>query len=120
MNDKVNPKMPKKTFTSKEPEVFWHLNAKGEKLWGFRHRYYDALGNRREKSKQGLVSENIAIRELLKVNTDLFNGNVKRVGNTNITVSEWLDISYEVNKKTWAISTQSRRSDIIRDQISRF
>lgn len=84
---------------------------------GFRHRYYDALGNRREKPKQGLVSENIAIRELLKVKTDLINGNVKRVDNTNITVSEWVDIWYEENERNWAVSTRDRRKAIIKDQI---
>ncbi|MEK4712298.1 tyrosine-type recombinase/integrase [Sporosarcina sp. FSL K6-5500] len=117
MNVKNKSKKPKKNFTSKEPEVFWHLNAKGEKLWGFRHRYYDTFGKRREKPKQGLASENIAIRELLKVKTELINGNTKRVDNSNLTISEWVDIWFNENERHWAISTQIRRKGIIKDQI---
>jgi len=114
---KEQTKKAKNNYTSKEPAVFWYLNAKGVKLWGFRHKYYDAFGRRQEKPKQGLASENIAIRELLKVKTDLINGNVKRVDNSNITVSEWMDIWYEQTEREWAISTRSLRSDIIRDRI---
>ncbi|MEK5070308.1 tyrosine-type recombinase/integrase [Sporosarcina sp. FSL K6-1508] len=107
-------KKSKKHFTSKEPEVFWYLNAKGEKLWGYRHRYYDALKNRREKPKQGLASENIAIRELLKVKTDLINGNVKRVDYENITVAEWVDTWFDANENDWEISTRAQREQAIR------
>lgn len=115
--EKVKSKKPKKNYTSKEPEVFWYLNAKGDELWGFRHKYYDALGIRQEKPKQGLASENIAIRELLKVKTDLINGDTKQVDNSNLTVSEWADIWYEQSKGRWAISTRANRSDVIKNQI---
>lgn len=104
----------KKHFTSKEPEVFWYLNAKGEKLWGYRHRYYDALKNRREKPKQVLASENIAIRELLKVKTGFINGNVKRVDYENITFAEWVDTWFDANENDWKISTRAQREQAIR------
>lgn len=117
MSVKNKSKKPKKYFTSKEPEVFWYLNAKGEKLWGFRHRYYDALKNRREKPKQGFSSETIAIRELLKIKTDLINGHVKRVDHSNITISEWVDIWFEANKNDWEISTRVQREQAIRLNI---
>ncbi len=107
----------KKEYSKKEPEVFYYFNAKGKKLWGFRHRYYDALKNRREKPKQGLASENIAIRELLKVKTDLINGHVNRVDYSNITVSEWVDIWFEANKNYWEISTLVQREQAIRLNI---
>lgn len=110
-------KKPKKNYLKNEPEVFWYLNAKGDKLWGFRHRYYDALGNRREKPKQGLATETIAIRELLKVKTDLINGNVKRVDNSNITVSEWMDIWFEANRINWGIKTLLQREEVIENKI---
>ena len=60
-----------KNYLKHEPEVFWYANAKDDKLWGFRHRSYDSLGHRREKPKQGLASEKIAIKELLKVKTEI-------------------------------------------------
>lgn len=114
---KLKTKKPKKHYDNKEPEVFHYFNAKGDKLWGFRHRYYDALGHRREKPKQGLASRTIAVRELLKVKTDLINGNVKRVDNSSLTVSEWLDIWYNENEKKWAVSTAERRRTIIQKQL---
>lgn len=114
---KEKTKKPKKNYTSKEPEVFWYLNAKGDKLWGFRHKYYDALGIRQEKPKQGLMTENIAIRELLAVKTDLINGNVKLVDNSNLTVSAWLDIWFETNKDDWEITSRIQRENAIKYQM---
>lgn len=80
---KAKSKKPKKEWPKKEPEVFHYFNAKGENLWGFRHRYYNAQGNRTEKSGQGLATENAAIRKLLEVKSALINGNVKQVDNSN-------------------------------------
>lgn len=85
-------KRPKKNYLKNEADVFWYVNAKGVRLWGFRHPYYDALGKWQENPKQGLASENIAIRELLKVKTGLINEDTSRIDNSNLTVAEWLDI----------------------------
>lgn len=114
---KAKSKKPKKHASSKEKEVFWYLNTKGEKLWGFRHRYYDALGERKEVPRQGFATETIAIRELLQVKTDLNNGNVKKVDNSNLTVSEWLDQWFDENEKTWEVTTRLQREEVIRDQM---
>lgn len=116
MTKKINRK-PKRNFLRNEPEVFWYQNAIGEKLWGFRHRYYDALGKRREKSRQGLKSENIAIRKLLEVKTDLINGDQSKVENTDITVSEWLDIWYDTNHVDWKVRTREQREEAIRNKM---
>jgi len=107
----------KKEQSKKEPEVYYYYNTKGVKLWGFRHRYYDALNNRREKSAQGLVSETIAIRALLEIKTDLINGNIKRVDNTNLTVSEWLDIWFETHENEWKITSRKQRENAIKHQM---
>lgn len=117
IKEKKKSKNPKLYFKSKEPGVCYYFNAKGKKLWGFRHRYYDALGNRREKFRQGLASEKIAIRELLIVKTDLINGDVKKVDHSNLTISEWMDIWYEENKRNWAITTRRDRKRIIKNRI---
>lgn len=107
----------KKHYLKNEPEVFWYENAKSVKLWGYRHRYYDSLGKRREKSEQGLRSENIAIRQLLQVKTDLVNGNVKKIDNSNLTVSEWLDIWYAAYNGDWEITSRIQRRDAIENQM---
>lgn len=110
-------KKPKKNYLKNEPEVFWYLNAKGDKLWGFRHRYYDALGKRQEVPRQGFASETIATRGLLEVKTDLLNGNQAKVDNSNLTISEWLDIWYETNSLDWEITSRIQRKDAIKNQM---
>lgn len=115
MTKKTNKK-PKRNYLKNEPEVFWYLNAKGEKLWGYRHRYYDELSNRREKSAQGLKSENIAIRGLLEVKSDLMDG-VKEDEYADITVAEWLDIWYEANEVDWKVRTREQREEAIKNKM---
>lgn len=107
----------KSTKSKKEPEVSWYTDKKGEKKWRFRHRYYDSLGKRREKSGQGYSSENAAIRALLKVKTDLVNGNVERVENSELTVGEWMDIWYETHSNEWAVTSRISREMTIRRYI---
>ncbi|MEZ7173628.1 tyrosine-type recombinase/integrase [Sporosarcina sp. OR05] len=108
---------PQKHYLKKEPEVFHYTNASGEKLWGYRHRYYDALGKRREKSKQGLASEKIALRKLFEVKSDIVNGNVKIVDHSNLTVNEWFEQWYKENNRNWAVSTSRLRKIIIKNNI---
>ncbi|WP_257133293.1 HNH endonuclease [Bacillus wiedmannii] len=103
--------------TKKDPELYYYFNTKGVKLWCFRHRYYDALGKRREKYKQGCKSENEAYRDLLEVKTSILNGEVKQVKNSNLTISEWLDIWYETHKNEWKISSCSQRENAIKYQM---
>ncbi|MEH7122072.1 tyrosine-type recombinase/integrase [Bacillus sp. JJ1773] len=103
--------------TKKDPELYYYFNAKNEKRWCYRHRYYDSLNNRREKSKQGFESENDAYRALLEVKTSIVNGDVKHVEHSNLTISEWLDIWYETHKTDWEISTQVQREDAIKNQM---
>lgn len=106
--DKMSKK-PEMFKTKKDPELFYYFNAKKEKMFMYRHRYYDVLGKRREKTKQGFKSENEAYRKLLEVKSSILNGDVKEVEDSNITVSEWLDIWYETKYVSWAISTQKDR-----------
>lgn len=103
--------------TKKDPELFYYHNTKKEKLWCFRHRYYDELGKRREKSKQGFKSENEAYRALLSIRTTILNGDIKQVENEDLTVSEWLDIWYETKKDSWKESTCKERKRMLDDVI---
>ncbi|MDQ8092286.1 site-specific integrase [Bacillus amyloliquefaciens] len=103
--------------SKKDNELFYYFNAKKEKRWCYRHRYYDALGKRKEKSKQGFKTENEAYRALLEVKASLLNGEAKQIEYSNLTVSEWLDIWYETHLNDWKISTQVQRSNAIKYQM---
>ncbi|PAV29264.1 recombinase XerC [Virgibacillus profundi] len=103
--------------TKKDPELFYYYNAKNAKMWLFRHKYYDSLGKRKEKYKQGFEKENEAYRALLEVKTNILNGNVKQVSNANLTISEWLDIWYEIHKGDWKVSSQMQRKGAIKYQM---
>lgn len=100
-----------------DKELFYYFNAKGEKRWMFRHRYYDTLGKRREKSRQGFTKEKEAYKALLEVKTKILNGSVKQVQNDKITISEWLDIWYESNKHEWKVSTRNQRKNAIKNHM---
>lgn len=97
----------------KDDDLYYYFNAKKEKRWLYRYRYYDAFGKRREKSKQGFKKENEAYRALLEVKTSVLNGDIKEVENDNLTISEWLDIWFETNKNQWKISTSENRELVI-------
>ena len=64
-------------------------------LGGYRLRYCDALDKRFEIVKQSLTTEKLALRKLLKVKSDLVNGNMSKVDHSNLTISQWLDIWFE-------------------------
>src|SRR5690606_24271374 len=49
--------------------------------------------------------------------TSIINGEVKQVENSNITVSEWLDIWFETHKNDWEITTQLQREKAIKYQM---
>lgn len=107
----------KKYKSKQDKDLFYYFNAKNEKLWGFRYRYYDSLGKRREKSKQGFKNEKDAYRALLEVKASILNGEVKQVENSNLTVSEWLDIWYESHKNDWKVTSQLQRENAIKYQM---
>jgi integrase len=103
--------------SKKDKDLFYYFNSKGAKMWGFRYRYYDALGNRKEKSKRKFSSEKECYKALLEVKATVVNGDVKQVENSNLTISEWLDIWFATHKNDWAISTQIQRENAIKYQM---
>lgn len=107
----VNMKLQK---SDKDPELYYYFTAKGEKRWKYRHRYSDALGNRKEKSKSSFKDEKTALRALLNVRVAILNGQSKQVENDKITVAEWFDRWFESNKDSWKESTQAIRERYIR------
>jgi integrase len=103
--------------SKKDNDLYYYFNAKNEKMWCYRYRYYDALGKRREKSKQGFSSEKEAYRALLEVKANIVSGEVKQVEYANITVSEWLDIWYETHRNDWKVTSRLQRENAIKYQM---
>lgn len=104
--------------STKEKEVYSYLNNKGEKLWMFRHKYYDGLtGKRKEKKKSGFKTEKAAIKALVDVKAQTLRGETKYIENDNLTVTQWLDIWFESNKSKWKLGTITQREIIIRLNI---
>lgn len=101
--------------STKEKEVFYYFNAKEEKLWLFRHKYYDGVtGKRKEKKKSGFKTEKAAIQALLEVKAQTLRGETKSIENDNLSVGEWLDIWYEMNLAKWKKPTAIQRKNVIR------
>lgn len=98
----------------KEPDLYHYFNSKGEKLWMFRHKYYDNLGNRKEKKKSGFKTDKAALKALLEVKAQTLQGKTKQIENENITVGQWLDRWYELNRDKWKTGTRVQRELIIR------
>jgi integrase len=103
--------------SKKDNDLYYYFNSKGEKRWSYRHRYYDALGNRKEKSRQGISNEKDAYRELLEVKANILNGHKKQVEHSTLTISEWLDIWFDTHKSDWEITTRIQRDDCIKNQL---
>lgn len=99
--------------SAKEPELFHYTNVAGEKLWMYRHKYYDGTGKRREKKKSGFTTEKTALKALLEVKAQTLRGDIKQFDYEKLTVGQWLDMWYEMNSKKWKISTQISREHII-------
>lgn len=103
--------------SKKDNELYYYHNAKKEKLWCYRHRYYDKNGKRKEKYKQGFKNETEALRALLEVKASIMNGEITKVQNSNLTVEQWLDIWYETHKNEWKPTSQSQRVNAIKYQM---
>ncbi|MCG3418998.1 tyrosine-type recombinase/integrase [Oceanobacillus jordanicus] len=103
--------------SKKDPEVYFYIGKDKEKLWMYRHKYYDDSGKRKEKKKSSFKSEKEAIKALLEVKSETIKGNTRQVQYDRMTVSEWIDIWYETYSKDWEITTRVQRKKSIDKQI---
>jgi len=101
----------------KEAEVYSYSNTQGEKRWMFRHKYYDALGKRKEKKKSGFETDKAAIKALLEVKAQTLQGHTKQIEYDQLNVGQWLDIWYETNKNSWKETSRKQREMAIRLQM---
>lgn len=111
---KFKPKMNK---CVKDKELFWYKDQQNEKKYAYRHRYYDVLGRRKEKTMQGFNNEATAYRALCEIRAKLVTGQSIEVEHENMKVFQWLDIWFESNVKEWRPNTVKQRKAMIRDQF---
>lgn len=103
--------------STKENEVYYYFNSNNDKLWMYRHKYYDSANKRKEKKRSGFKTEKAAIKALLEVKAQTLRGETKYIENDNLTVGQWLDIWYNSNKKKWKVGTQIQREMVIRRHL---
>lgn len=102
--------------SKKDPELYYYFNAKGEKKWMYRHKYYNQYGKRKEK-KERYNTEKEAYQALLNIKVDTIRGATKPVEFSNYTVAQWFDTWYETYSQNWKISTRTQRESSIRLHI---
>lgn len=105
--------------SSKEPEIYYYFNAKGEKLWMYRHKFYDEAGKRQEKKKSSFKTEKAAVKALLEVKAATLRGETKHIVNESMTIGEWLDTWLEMNQKKWKLSTSEYRKMIVDNHLKK-
>lgn len=104
--------------SAKEKEVFYYFNSKGEKMWMFRHKYYDGItGKRKEKKSSGFKTEKAAIKALFEIKAATLRGETKLIENDNLNIAQWFDTWYEMNKNKWKVTTRKQREIAIRMNI---
>lgn len=103
--------------SNKDTELYYYFNAKQEKLWMFRHKYYDVIGKRKEKKKSGFKTEKDALKALLEVKSATLRGESRQVEQDQMTVGQWLDIWYDAHKNDWKVTSRKQREMAIRLQM---
>lgn len=101
--------------TKADDELYYYLLKNGAKRFMYRHKYNDSLGKRKEKKKSGFKTEKEALKALLEVKSALLSGNNRQIEHDQMTVSQWLDIWYEMNERSWSVKTKKNRKSLIRN-----
>src|SRR5690625_3607489 len=83
----------------------------------FRHRYYDALGKRKEVKRSGFTTEKEALKELLKVKAALLSDQARHIEHDQMTIAKWADIWYETKCREWEKTTKRQRKSVINNYI---
>jgi|SRR5690625_960792 len=99
--------------TKVDHDLYYYILKSGEKRWMYRHKYYDRSGKRREKKKSGFKTEKAGLKALLEVKSALLSGHTTQIEHDQMTVSQWLDIWYETNERSWGVKTKKNRRSLI-------
>ena len=77
------------------------VQARQQKKFAYRNKYYDQYDVRREKSKQGFDSIEKAERSLIEIKPAILDGNASFVENDNLTVYQLNEIYVEASVSNW-------------------
>ncbi|MBD7944754.1 site-specific integrase [Psychrobacillus sp. Sa2BUA9] len=102
---------------TKKDNIYWYKDNKIKKF-AYRYKYYDAYGQRKEKSKQGFDTEKSAELSLTELKAEILKGNHQRVDNQHLTISKWMEMWYERNESKWKISTRAQYQNAIEHHIA--
>ncbi|MFJ9462112.1 tyrosine-type recombinase/integrase [Viridibacillus arvi] len=108
---------PKLIKTAKDKDLFWYKDSEGKKKFAYRYRYYNTLGERKEKSKQGFDTEKKALQALAKLKAQVLDGNLQQVENEDMTIAAWCDIWLEFKKSDWKPSTLILNKGAVKNHI---
>ncbi|MGE8038125.1 tyrosine-type recombinase/integrase [Lysinibacillus sp. NPDC093692] len=105
-----------KMTKTKIDSVYWY-KQNGKKKFGYRYKYYDRHGARREKTERGFDSIEKAERALIEVKASILDGNVGFVENDNLTVAQLNEIYIDANKTNWKPTSERNHNYVMSQYV---
>lgn len=107
--------------SNKHNAIYQYKNTRGT-FWGYRLKYYDDDGKRKEVKQSKFDSEREAFEHLMQMQSDIDNGRLNK--NNNITVGDWYQNHMNMNKPDddglnghWSLNTYINREVVFRQYI---
>lgn len=111
--------MSKLYKSKKDKEIYYYFLKNGEKRWMYRHKYYDSLGERKEKKKSGFKTEDEALKALLELKASILSNGIGHLKNMDITVSKWFNTWFKTYNVDWKLTTKNTYQNAIYGHIIR-
>lgn len=94
-----------KLIKHKKDCIYYYVDTDKKKKFAYRYKYYDVHGVRKEKTKQGFLSDIEAERALINVKAAVLDGNDYQVTHSNMTYTQWFALWFEAKVKKIKVST---------------
>lgn len=101
---------------TKLDSIYWYKHD-GKKKFAYRYKYYDRLGKRREKTKQGFDSIEKAERALIELKANVLDGNESFVENDNITVLQLNELYTQSTSASWKPTSKRNHTYVMDSYI---
>ncbi|WP_338208256.1 tyrosine-type recombinase/integrase [Lactiplantibacillus paraxiangfangensis] len=96
-----------KLIKSKKYNYVYSYKSKKGTLYAFRYPYYDVTGKRHEKQQRGYKTELSAHKAELKMEMLYANNDIQQIVDSSITMEQWANRYFEMNKSHLRPTTQS-------------